>query len=382
MRSRTRWRYLARAPRTCADALRGTYEFTYDRMPLRLEGMSWPKRLNLLRAGLNLIARRPRPWSRPLHMQVELTSFCNLSCPVCPTGVGALDRPAKALDLDLLADVMDDAGPFLLTASLWGWGEPLLHPDFPRAVDIVGRHGVAVLISTNGQNLDDRDVLDGLLAAPPQYLIVALDGLTDETNSVYRAGARLAPALEGVRRLEEMKRACGAELPLVSMRYIVMKHNQHELPRLRSFAAGAGFDCLSVRTLSIIDYDESAHSAMVPDAEPYRAYDYDGGRRVRRGDFTCQWLPLFPALLSNGAVAPCDQDYNGRYAYGRVGRDGSFNDIWFGARAAETRRAMMTDPAAFSCCRMCPYADRPDNSCTVEHVDFRETARPPRVVPA
>ena len=45
-------------------------------------------------------------------------------------------------------------------------------------------------------------------AHPPTYLIVAIDGLTDETNSVYQ-GARLAPALEGVRALADWKERSG-----------------------------------------------------------------------------------------------------------------------------------------------------------------------------
>ncbi|HPK71702.1 MAG TPA: hypothetical protein PLN93_07150, partial [Vicinamibacterales bacterium] len=112
MRRRERWEYLGSAPRVAWDAIvGGQYRFTFDTMPMAVRGMSWPARLNLLAAGLNLARRRLRPWSWPLHMQIELTSFCDLECPVCPTGLGALRRAASAIDPELLEQILREAGP-------------------------------------------------------------------------------------------------------------------------------------------------------------------------------------------------------------------------------------------------------------------------------
>ena len=123
MREQERWEYLGSAPRIAWDAIvRGQYRFTFDAMPIAARGLSWPARLNLLAAGLNLVHRRLRPWSWPFHMQIELTSFCELACPVCPTGIGTLERSVSAIDPELVEDVLRDAGPHLLTLCLWAWG--------------------------------------------------------------------------------------------------------------------------------------------------------------------------------------------------------------------------------------------------------------------
>ena len=83
MRSRERWEYLSRAPVIGWDLLaRGRHRFQYDLMPVTVQGMSIASRLNLVRSGLNLLWRRLKPWSWPLHMQIELTSYCDLECPV------------------------------------------------------------------------------------------------------------------------------------------------------------------------------------------------------------------------------------------------------------------------------------------------------------
>ena len=126
MRRRERWEYVGSAPRIAWDAIaRGRYRFTYDTMPMVVRGMSWPSRLNLMTASLNLLHRRLRPWSWPLHMQFELASSCELECPVCPAGIGALKRSTSAIDPELFEQVLREAGPYLLTLSLWAWGEPL-----------------------------------------------------------------------------------------------------------------------------------------------------------------------------------------------------------------------------------------------------------------
>jgi MoaA/NifB/PqqE/SkfB family radical SAM enzyme len=371
VKARTRWHYLAAAPAILRDALlRGRYEFTLDLMPLRADLMPPRKRLNLVMAGLNLVYRRSRPWSWPIEMGIELTTACNLRCPVCPIGAGVFERTGQVMDLAMLEELMREAGPYLLQTCLWGWGEPLLAPHFARAVGIVRRRGVLPIMSTNGQNLDHDDVQQGLTEEPPEYLIVALDGLTNETFQSNRPGARLEPALEGVRRLARMKRQRRQAVPVLHMRYIVTAHNQHEVPDVVSFARAHEFDMVSFRTLSIIDTDESAHRRQVARAEEFRSYDYDRGRRVRRRDFVCEQAFIGPTVFADGSVVPCVQDFNASYAFGQIGPGGSFGDIWFGERAAEVRHTIKTAPEEFTVCGRCPRADRVSRT-TVKAFDLR-----------
>jgi len=372
MRKQMRRQYLSHAPRLLADILlRGHYGFTYDLMPFAATDMSWAKRTNLLRAGLNLLYRRRRPWSRPIHMQIELTNYCNLHCPVCPTGIGKLNRKGAPMELDLLQRVVEEVGPHLLTASLWGWGEPLLHPRLADALRIATGGPFATLLSTNGQNLNDPAVQDALLEHPPTYLIVAIDGLTNETNSHYRVGGSLEPALEGVRALAQRKARNRQAEPVLHMRYLVTRQNQHELPRVEDFARENGFDALSIRTLSIIDAPETEHRDLVPDKEVFRAYEYADGERLHRGDFICQTAFCVPTVLVDGTVVACDQDFNAQAPYGRLGDDMSFDDIWFSREAGAVRERIKERPQSLSFCRNCPYADRSTNTCSVRWVDLR-----------
>jgi radical SAM protein with 4Fe4S-binding SPASM domain len=383
MRNHERKRGLAQSPRLAWDVLvRGRYSFVYDRIPVNLTGMSAAKRLNLFRSGGNLVHRRLHPWSMPLHMQFEWTSYCNLRCPVCPAGTHAVERPAAAMDVALFERVMAEVGPYLLTASLWAWGEPLLHPNLQDMLRVARRHPVALLLSTNGQTLDHERVQRALLCEPPAHLIVAIDGLTDETNSRFRTGARLKPALEGVRRLAESKRQRGQSLPVLHMRYIVMKHNQHELPRVEAFARENGFDMLSLRTLSLIDAEspDAIHNPFVPDNEDWRAYGYAGGERQHRDDFICQEPFWFPTMFADGTVVACEQDFNAQQALGKVSGDVAFTDVWYSRKAAEVRRVIRDCAKDISFCRNCPYVDRAVTDCSVQALFLNDAIDFPNVL--
>lgn len=377
MRLRDRWNYFRGAGRLSWNILAdGRYDFEYDLMPVHAAAMPLRKRVNLLRTGANLIHRKASPWGWPVHMHVELTSFCNLRCRVCPAGIGKLQRQPQAIDPALFERLWNEVGPYLLTTSLWGWGEPLLHPGLADILRIARRHGVTTFLSTNGQNLDDDAVQEALISFPPTYLIVCLDGLTDETNSAFRVGAKLAPALAGVRHLAEMKREMGSDLPVLHLRYIVMRHNEHELPDIPRFAGENLFDVLSIRTLSIIDAPEEMHREFVPDDESLRAYGYSGEQRVGRSDFICEKAFIFPAVFADGTVVACDQDCNAQQPYGTLADGSSFAQLWWSRRADSIRKTIRDNPAQFSFCRNCPFRDRPVSTCSIRYLDLRGGNRP------
>jgi len=283
-----------------------------------------------------------------------------------------MSRQPAAIAPALFERLMNEVGPYLLTTSLWGWGEPLLHPQLADILRITQDRGVATLLSTDGQNLDDEKVLQALIKYPPTYLIVCIDGLTDETNSMFRVGAKLAPALAGVRHLARVKRQKGLQLPILHFRYIVMKHNEHELPQLPKFAADNQFDILTIRTLSIIDAPDDIHNDLKPSKEEYRAYGYSDNKRIRRDDFFCEKSFTFPIVFADGTIAACDQDFNAQQPYGSLADGRSFGDIWWSKQATEVRRTIRDNPDDFSWCKNCPFRDRPVSTCSIQYFDLHK----------
>ena len=372
MKAQKRIEYLMRAPQLLYNImLRGRYDFEYDLMDVSSRQMSAAKRLNLVKAGLNLINKRLSPWSWPLFMQLELTNYCNLRCRVCATGQGILGRKPASIDVALFERVLNEVGPYLLTLSLFSWGEPLLHPELRKILSLVQNRGITTFVSTNGQNLDNPEVLQALIDFPPTYLILAIDGLTDQTNSVFRVGARLEPALNGVRSLARMKLERKQRYPILHHSFIVMKHNEHEVPELPEFAADNQFDMLTIRTLSNIDTaDHNIFDEMVPGNPDYQPYEYRNEQRLKRHDFICERASVHPSVLVDGTVVPCCQCYSGKPSYGKVSDGTTFADVWWGKKAAELRQTIFNSSDSISVCRNCTFKDRPVTDCHIRRFDF------------
>ena len=384
MTARERVLALARSPLVAwRIAAHGRYDFTYDGMPFRVRRMSAARRANLALAGLNLLHRRAVPWSMPLHMQFELTNVCSLRCPVCPTGLGELARAPAVMDPALFERVIDEAGPYLLTASLWCWGEPLLHPSLRRILAAAERHPMVTLLSTNGQQLNEPRVIDAVLAHPPTHLIVALDGLTDETNQRFRKGARLAPMLEGVARLAAAKRAAGRTLPLLHLRYMVMQHNEADVARVEAFARSAGFDGVTIRTLLIVTSDTgiARHAELEPRRSEYRAYERTEARTVSKPGFRCLQPYWFPSVFADGTVVACEQDFNAERPLGTVAGTTGFRDVWYSTGAARQRRAIRADHRrSLSFCARCPFAARCATDTSTGYADLSGAPARPLVI--
>jgi len=367
VKSQERRRGLYRAPLLLHQILvRGQYDFIYDQIPIRVRNMSCEQRINLARSGLNFLFRRLKPWSYPLHMQFELVNYCQLRCPVCPTGTGELERKPQAMDPALFRQVMQEAGSRLLTLSLWGWGESLLHPSLGEILREARRYNAAILVSTNGQNLDRREVVEALIENPPTFLIVALDGLTDESNARFRVGARMEPALRGVAMLAAERARRKQQFPILHMRFMGMKHNAHELAGAEAFARSHGFDMLSIRQLCLIDSEEGLQnqSRMAIDFRDDRAPAVTETDRIQRKGYVCMQPFWFPSLFADGTLVACEQDFNARLPLGVLGAGTRFEDLWFGQPAIKVRKQIRDNFSSVSFCRNCPATarDRTDSS--------------------
>lgn len=380
MKVHERIRGLWRAPQLLAGILlRGRYDFIYDQMPIRIVNMKRRQRLNLIRSGLNLAYRRLRPWSYPLHMQFELVNYCQLRCPVCPTGTREMIRRPRGMDPALFRKALREAGPRLITISLWGWGESLLHPALGEFLREARRYNAAVLLSTNGQNLDRNEIIKAIIENPPTFLIVALDGLTNESNSRFRIGASMEPALRGVERLVKERNLRNQDGPILHMRFMVMKHNRHELPHAEEFARAHGFDLLTIRMLSIVDSDAGIQNQArlttdMSGFNPSRKKHEDASRR--RG-YICMQPFWYPSLFADGTLVACEQDYNAQLSLGVLEKEARFSDLWFGGRSIQARRQIRDAFQTLSFCRNCPAYNRDRTDTSVQAIWLRREIRRP-----
>jgi len=336
-------------------------DFVCDLIPFRLEKVPLKKLINwwLLETSIHLKATRP--WGRPTHLTLEPTALCNLRCALCPVTKG-MTRPKGHMDTDLFRRLIDEIGDYLLLIMFWDWGEPLFHPKAYEMIHYAHSRNIKVITSSNGHLLARGDNADKLIKSGLDALIVAVDGITQETYQRYRQDGNLELVLEGIRKVVEKKRILGSPTPLINFRFIVMRHNEHEIPQLKDFARSLGADALTLRTLNPVlnrgQNPDQDNIEMLPRQTRYRRFAYaadDSNLPVRLKDNPCRSPWNNPAIHWDGTVCSCYFDYNGDHPMGDL-KTTSFRSIWYGENFQRFRRAFRRNWEDMPLCGNCSYA--------------------------
>ena len=134
---------------------------------------------------------------------VEVTSSCNLRCPMCYASSGPggshLSYDECVRSIDRLVAVEGRAEVLQLSG-----GEPTIHPDFLRVLDYaVSRPIDIVMVNTNGIRLahDDR-MLDAIAShAPRVEVYLQFDGFDDRGSVALRGEALVEAKLKAIESL-------------------------------------------------------------------------------------------------------------------------------------------------------------------------------------
>jgi SynChlorMet cassette radical SAM/SPASM protein ScmF len=137
---------------------------------------------------------------------VYMTGGCNLACQHCwiaPT-YQAHGGTGGHLDYDLFALAIEEGLPLGLSSIKLTGGEPLLHPDFIRFVDLIREKELGLVIETNGtlmtaslaHYLKEKSTL--------RHISISLDGATPETHDPFRGvKGSFEKAVQGIHYLVE-----------------------------------------------------------------------------------------------------------------------------------------------------------------------------------
>lgn len=112
---------------------------------------------------------------------IEITKNCNLKCPYCFYSKGEKSTN-NFFTLESLAKLLNEfnkANVFLLTG-----GEPLLHPDFLKIINILKDRG-DVTVFTNGTLLEEKLFNDDFLKSI-EFIYISIDDCNEIQNNLFR----------------------------------------------------------------------------------------------------------------------------------------------------------------------------------------------------
>ncbi len=168
---------------------------------------------------------------------VEITNRCSLGCPECSrTGNPWVRENLTQLPVDLIERIFPVSGRRAfegLKINLCGtYGDCIYHTRFHEVIAHFKAAGLSVMIETNGSHrtmqwwqktcalLDERDAIT-----------FSVDGLED-TNHIYRVNSRWSD-------IEAAMAYCAPRM-FVSWKFIVFRHNEHQIEEARRLAERLG----------------------------------------------------------------------------------------------------------------------------------------------
>jgi len=296
-------------------------------------------------------AKRVAPLMLPVHISIEPTNVCNLRCPVCETGNGSLARAAGMLDYDLYTRFIDEVAPHTAVIMYYFMGEPFLNKRSYEMIRYARQKDIYVETCSNGDYVDPT----GVIYSDINQISIQIGGMTQRTHEMYRVRSDLARVMRNLEGMLDARRRHPASNVQIDVGFIVMKHNEHEVPEFVRWAKEIGVDRANVIDPCVRTIAEG-HD-LLPEDRRYWFYDEEAFSRgvlkpKHLPDNECTWVWNSVMINWDGGVVPCCRDTHGTHLFGNVFAT-PLREIWNGEPMRVFRRRIVTDQRDVDICRLC-----------------------------
>jgi len=282
----------------------------------------------------------------PITLMLEPTNFCNLKCPLCPTGQGLIKRKKQALDFERTKIILDQLGPEIIHLRLWNWGEPFLCKDLFKIIKYAKKYNVFVNTSTNAFFLK-KGIARQIVNSHLDELIISLDGASEKTYKKYRKKGSFKQVLESIKEINKQKKSQKKKTPTIKLQFIIMKHNQHEIKKIIQIAKEIEANSLFFKSVGVMDINVK---------EDIKKYFPSKKEFIRKSfekiENKCDYLWEETTINVDGSVVPCCRDTNNKYVFGNIFKE-SFKKIWNNEKYKKFRKKVIKDKKAIDICKFC-----------------------------
>jgi len=275
----------------------------------------------------------------PLLVDLEMSSRCNLECPMCPTVteefVDKRVKPFKrgSMDFKLVRKIIDEIAGKVYALRLSWVGEPTLNPRFIDAIRYAKEKGIGeVSFLTNGTKLR-LEYFKQIADAGADWITVSIDGMGETYNKI-RAPLKFEETLQKIRDIHAYKKAHGLSKPVMKI--------QGVWPAVRENPQAF--------------YDTFAPLVDLVAFNPLIDYLHKDTDIVYEEKFCCPQLYQRLVISSSGNAALCSNDDMVDVVLGNAFEQ-SVHEIWHGEKM-NSIRALHAQPDGFkkvSPCVRCYY---------------------------
>lgn len=281
------------------------------------------------------LAKRREIRDYPLLVDLELSSKCNLHCPMCYTITEEfLSRVNKKyMEFDLFKKIIDEVAGKVFAIRLSLRGESTLNRHFLEAIEYAKQKGIReVSTLTHGKKFTG-DYLRKAVAAGIDWITISIDG-TGETYNRIRHPLTWEATLGRLKEIKDLKDRLGTDKPVIKVQGI--------WPAIRENPT-AYYEALEPYS-DLIAYN------------PLIDYLHNDSQIVYEENFACPQLYQRLAVGSDGKVMMCSNDEDAQHPVGDAYKQ-TIHEIWHG-EAMNKVREIHSRPGGFKAlavCRNCYY---------------------------
>jgi len=284
----------------------------------------------------------------PLHMDLEIISACNLSCPMCCLGVEDFKRNDKfygqSMSFELFKRIIDEgAEKGLKSIRTNSLGEPLLVKDYPEWIRYARERGVLDTFTfTNGMLLNET-MARRLIESGGTRLLVSIDAYTEETYQKVRRGGNLSKVVSNIHRFLELRDKMKSRLPLLRVNFLLNRYNINECDAFCDYWSNYA-DSYCIQPMMISDYGNIEQKEML--VEEQKKDQQDPVYRC-----TLPWTRCM--VYPDGDVCVCDSTHMRQHAIGNA-YENDIETIWKSKAYQEYRELCRdADYGRHSACKQC-----------------------------
>ena len=253
------------------------------------------------------------------------------------------------MDFSLFKKIIDEIKDHAFMVVLWNQGEPFLNKDFLKMIKYASENGLFTLTSSN---LNIMPNAEDLINSGLDSLIVSLDGTIQDTYNKYRINGELAKVIENTKKIVKARKILKKKNPLIRWQFLVMKHNEHEIDKIKQLAKELEVDSLELKTVQIYSKDDIQN--FLPQNPKYRRY------KIKNEDFElkfgiknrCRRIWTNAVINWDGEVAICCFDKDIEHRIGNI-KDSTLSEIWKNEKIRKIRNQILTDRKSIPICRNC-----------------------------
>jgi len=251
----------------------------------------------------------------PIHIEIETTNRCNLSCIMCPHRL--MKRKQEDMKMEVFEKIAKECDGKVKTSYLHMIGEPLLHKDIVHMIKTIHFAGIKTSISTNCMLLEDDLMKDIISFSYLDELVMCLDGTDKNTYSKFRVGGDFDRVVYNINECIKYRRSASNSPTQLILQLINMQDNiEQQKDIFKKYQA---------------KLDEVGGRIWIKDFSTFAgAIDDLGNIKTKPRRFKCNKLNTHIAFHSNGDCVICCRDYDGITKIGNI-LDASISDLWLSA---------------------------------------------------